>query len=130
MNADEIVKVLRKCGGGKRACEKCKYNIEPDEVECRISAMREAANEINHLKAEIFGQADLIESLQAQLAAKDAEIARLKVERDRAVCDLDAFGKGNNTRCGVCKYGSSPCDWCYYDSDGTLNFEWRGAVED
>lgn len=74
--------------------------------------------------------ADLIESLQAQLAAKDAEITRLKVERDRAVCDLDAFGKGNKTRCGVCKYGSSPCDWCYYDSDGTLNFEWRGAVED
>lgn len=68
MNADEIVRALRDCGKGKTACSECPYYIENDADECRLAAMHDAANEINHLKAEIFGQADLIESLQAQLA--------------------------------------------------------------
>lgn len=30
--------------------------------------------------------------------------------------------------CKTCKYGKSPCDWCVYDPDGELNWEWRGPV--
>ena len=28
--------------------------------------------------------------------------------------------------CGTCKYGKSPCDWCFYDPDGADNWVWDG----
>lgn len=34
-----------------------------------------------------------------------------------------------NSRCKYCKYGGSGCDWCVYDPDEELNFEWRGTKE-
>ena len=124
MNIDEI-EVLRKCGGGKRICEKCKYNIGPDEVECRIAAMRDAANEINHLKAEIFGQADLIESLQAQLVGKAKLMKVNKSLLDAAISEyrelrhgLSASQAREKATVNDIKYAATTsekvCKWCLY----------------
>lgn len=52
-----------------------------------------------------------------------AELKRVKAERDAAIEDIPKI-------CKTCKYGKSPCDWCVYDPDGELNWEWRGLVEE
>ena len=28
--------------------------------------------------------------------------------------------------CATCRYKDTPCDWCFYDKDGTDNWEWDG----
>ena len=63
MNPDEIVKALRYCATGPkvRECVLCDYDTQ--KPHCRDSMAADAAG--------------LIESQQAQLAAKDAEIAEL-----------------------------------------------------
>lgn len=35
-------------------------------------------------------------------------------------------GKNIPKICKTCKYGNSPCDWCFFDPDGDLNWEWNG----
>lgn len=52
-----------------------------------------------------------------------AELEKVKKERDAAIRDIPKT-------CKTCRYGNSPCDWCQYDPDGELNWEWRGVKED
>lgn len=52
-----------------------------------------------------------------------AELEKVKAERDAAIRDIPKM-------CKTCRYGNSPCDWCQYDPDEELNWEWRGVKED
>lgn len=47
------------------------------------------------------------------------ELARVTEERDAAMSFIPKT-------CDTCKHGKSPCDWCWADPDGDLNWEWNG----
>lgn len=51
------------------------------------------------------------------------ELKRVKAERDAAMSFIPKT-------CATCKYGKSPCDWCVYDPDGDLNWEWNGKEKE
>ena len=84
----------------------------------------------------VVAAADLIESQQAQLVAKDAEIARMAAERTAMIINA------GNIDCDSCKHNGigacedidpdcrncaqeCPCKLC----DGTSKWEWRGATD-
>lgn len=52
-----------------------------------------------------------------------AELKQVKTERDAAMSFIPKT-------CATCKYGKSPCDWCVYDPDGDLNWEWNGKAKE
>lgn len=49
------------------------------------------------------------------------QLEQVTAERDAAIEDIPKI-------CKTCKYGKSPCDWCKFDADGDLNWEWRGPI--
>lgn len=51
------------------------------------------------------------------------ELARVTAERDAAVSFIPKT-------CDTCKHGKSPCDWCWADPDGDLNWEWNGKCKE
>lgn len=57
------------------------------------------------------------------IAELRAELKRVKAERDEAMSFIPKT-------CATCKYGKSPCDWCGYDPDGDLNWEWNGKAKE
>ena len=57
------------------------------------------------------------------IAELRAELKRVKAERDAAMSFIPKT-------CDTCKYGKSPCDWCGYDPDGDLNWEWNGKAKE
>jgi septal ring factor EnvC (AmiA/AmiB activator) len=132
MNANEIVKVLRTCGKGMVACIECPYYIANNPDECRYNAMQDAANEINHLKAEIYGQADRIQSLQAQLRESqcraDAAVEDMKHIANK-ISQCKGFLSGGEDRVQDLKLGR--CDVCkgICYRDEPCKFEWRGPQE-
>lgn len=69
--------------------------------------------------------ADLIESLQAQLAKE-------KRRAERAVNDLNTLRKKSGWKCFACQYDvgyvREICAGCNYNNDD--NWEWRGDAED
>lgn len=65
-----------------------------------------------------------------------------KLERERKICDdlqrelvqvakeRDAAASFIPKTCATCKYSGSPCDWCAYDPDGDMNWEWNGKAKE
>jgi len=80
-NDHELVKALRACGGGKSTCEECLFYDVRDASECRFVAIREAAN--------------LIESLSAQLSEARKALKVVNLVPPTCVCDLCENGTKN-----------------------------------
>ena len=102
MNADEIVMALRICNNPKgHRCSKCPIFSRYEHRTCKATVDKAAA--------------DLIESLQAQIAASQRRA-------DAAVEDL-------SPKCCICKHikdkssNSGQCGQCDIEYSG---FEWRG----
>lgn len=119
MSADEIVKALRTTVHIIGACD--------DNV---VFAA---------LKGHMTDAADLIESLQAQLAERDAEIARLTAERTamlealhKSDIDCDSCKHSHGGECENADFDCMTCDCdciCKSCRDNS-NWEWRGATSD
>jgi hypothetical protein len=118
MKANEIVKVLRACGKGNSACEKCPFYIGEDSSECRFNA--------------IYESADFIESLQAQLRESqcraDAAVEDMKHIANK-ISQCKGFLSGGEDRVQDLKLGR--CDVCkgICYRDEPCKFEWRGPQE-
>lgn len=82
---------------------------------------------IKKLRTCSYLDENLNEIVANHLEQLEKELESVKAERDAAVKDLTDYVQGTLTRCQICKY---TCDWCYYDSDEELNFEWRGIRKD
>lgn len=67
-----------------------------------------------------------VPTLRAENEKLRAELEKVKRERDAAVTDLKAVGKGE---CWVCKHFRNGGQKCRNCEDGS-NWEWRGQKED
>ena len=78
----------------------------------------------------VFGLLDdaatALSTFQAENEKLRAELEKVKRERDAAVTDLKAVGKGE---CWVCKHFRNGGQKCRNCEDGS-NWEWRGQKED
>ena len=82
-----------------------------------------------HIKVDLWDAAtalSMIPTLQAENEKLRAELEKVKRERDAAVTDLKAVGKGE---CWVCKHFRNGGQKCRNCEDGS-NWEWRGQKED
>lgn len=111
MNADELIAKLR----DNAICEDCEYYGEP----CGCNRPDGQCVEYDLCNEA----ADIIESLQAQLAEAQRRA-------DAAVKDLNALRKKSRWTCFACKYDASYvreiCAGCGYND----NWEWRGDAEE
>ena len=57
-------------------------------------------------------------------------IAELREELKRVMAERDAAMSFIPKTCATCKYGDYLCDWCAYDPDGDMNWEWNGKAKE
>lgn len=132
MNADEIVRALKCTGNETEHCKSCLYAIQSKDKEMirRGWWLDFCANEKIQRDA-----ADLIESLQAQLAAsqrreqaavEDMEHIASEIEKCNWVLKKDGekVASLHLGRCAVCSH-----KYCGDEYGGGCKFEWRGPQE-
>lgn len=83
---------------------------------------------VRALRAEIErlttdGKQDLWAVERKRREDAEEKLKRVKAEHDAAMSFIPKT-------CATCKYGNSPCDWCVYDPDGDLNWEWNGKAKE
>jgi len=86
----------------------------------------ESAHLVDKERLEASTALSMIPTLQAENEKLRAELEKVKRERDAAVTDLKAVGKGE---CWVCKHFRNGGQKCRNCEDGS-NWEWRGQKED
>jgi len=86
-------------------------------------------------------QKRVIDDLTAENKALKEQIDELALDGNKIVCELYNLKENHEKtqqllsaameyipkNCDTCKYGKSPCDWCWNDPDGTDNWEWKGV---
>ena len=77
--------------------------------------------EIERLKTD--GKQDVWAVERKRRESAEEKLKRVTAERDAAMSFIPKT-------CATCKYGKSPCDWCGYDPDGDLNWEWNGKAKE
>lgn len=82
---------------------------------------------IADLTAENKALKDRIDELVWDGERTCCEFINLKEKFEETQKLLSAAMKYIPKNCDTCKYGKSPCDWCWNDPDGTDNWEWKGV---
>lgn len=86
-----------------------------------LPIVRELRAEIERLTTD--GKQDLWAVERKRRENAEEKLERVTAERDAAMSFIPKT-------CATCKYGKSPCDWCVYDPDGDLNWEWNGKAKE
>lgn len=82
---------------------------------------------IHDLTAENKALKDRIDELVWDGKRTFCELYNLKEKHEKTQKLLSAAIKDIPKKCDTCKYGKSPCDWCWNDTDGIDNWEWKGV---
>lgn len=93
-------------------------------------------DQLSHLEYWQLNREVVLESAAQDRAAMNVmrkrcekTIAELREELKQVTAERDAAMSFIPKTCATCKYGKSPCDWCVYDPDGDLNWEWNGKAK-
>lgn len=82
---------------------------------------------IDDLTAENKALKEQIDKLGCDGKRTYCELISLKEKQEKTQKLLSAAIKDIPKNCDTCKYGKSPCDWCWNAPDGTDNWEWKGV---
>lgn len=114
--------------------------IDPETLPIVQQLRAEVANlkgQLSHLEYWQLNRKIVLESAAQDRAAVNVmrkrcekTIAELRAELKRVKAARDAAMSFIPKTCATCKYGKSPCDWCVYDPDGDLNWEWNGKAKE
>ena len=93
MTEEQITKALECCGNiVDSTCKQCEYH-DTYNASCVVRLMRDALDLINHKNEQIEALISGQETLQKYIAEKDAEIERLKDDKNRLEKMMDNLGK-------------------------------------
>ena len=138
METKELIAAVRLCGSSPKIdqCKECSYYAGGDMSKCIPNMTGDAAASLSALQAENeqlragLEREKMMCQHTAEVAwAHEAELEKVRRERDAAVSDLEtimAYGGGNLDTCQFCKNGQ-----CYARGGTRLCYpEWRGVKED
>lgn len=91
--------------------------IDPENT-IIVRQLREENEKMKNAFGDTFA-CDLMEKLDKV----EKELERVTEERNAAMSFIPK-------NCTTCKYGNKLCDWCVYDPDGDLNWEWNGKAKE